>query len=49
MLSQSGARAITKWDWPDIRKWDNFIKNGLIIINWENYYKVDQCEIKLES
>ena len=39
--------AITKWSWPDIRNWDN--KNGLSIIKWENYYKVDQCEIKSES
>ena len=45
VISQSGARAITKWDWPDIRKCDNFVKNGWII-NWENYYKVDQCKIK---
>ena len=25
------------------------LKNGLSIIKWENYYKVDQCKIKSES
>ena len=34
MLLQSGARTITKWDWPGIRNWDEFIKK------WVKYYKV---------
>ena len=25
------------------------LKNGLSIIKWENYYKVDRCKIKSES
>ena len=36
MLLQSGGRTITKWGWPDIRKWDKFIKK------WVKYYKVEE-------
>ena len=46
VLIQSGARTFTKWDWPSIRNWDNFIKQWISIIKWENYCKVDQCKIK---
>ena len=34
MLLQSVARTITKWGWPGIRNWDNFIKKQV------TYYKV---------
>ena len=33
VLLQSGTRTITKWGWPVVRKWDNFIKK------WVKYYK----------
>ena len=36
MLLQSGARTITKWGWPDIINWENFIKK------WVRYYKVGE-------
>ena len=36
VLLQSGARTFTKWDWPGIRNWDNFIKH------WGKYYKVGE-------
>ena len=36
VLLQSGARTFTKWDWPSIRNWDNFIKQ------WVKYYKVGE-------
>ena len=36
VLLQSGARTFTKWDWPSIRNWDNFIKQ------WGKYYKVGE-------
>ena len=35
-LLQSGARTFTKWDWPSIRNWDNFIKQ------WVKYYRVGE-------
>ena len=40
---------LQSWTGLVLENGTTLLKNRLSIIKWENYYKVDQCKIRLES